>query len=316
MSNHWQPSASIEVLRLRAKLLARLRCFFEERNVLEVETPLLCRYTVTDPHMDVISATNPIELEGRPYFLHTSPEYAMKRLLAAGSGPIFQICKTFRRGESGGRHNPEFTMLEWYRPGFDHCQLMAEVEQLVGGLLGLAKPFKRSSYRELFLRHLSVDPHRVDIATLRSLAHQNIDLQMQSDNRDNWLNLLLAEIIEPQLGSGVPEFVYDYPASQSSLARVAKDEQGIAVAQRFELYINGIELANGFNELTDAAEQRQRFEKERQRSQRDIDEYLLSALVQGLPDCAGVALGVDRLLMLMLGATTIEEVLSFAVGRA
>ena len=317
----WQPSASLTTLKARADLLATIRQFFSARNILEVDTPLLAKYSVTDPYMEVLTADNPIGERDR-YFLQTSPEYAMKRLLASGSGPIYQLCKAFRRGEAGGRHNPEFTMLEWYRPGFDHHQLMDEIEELVSQVLTSHKPFGRISYRDLFLDAFAIDPHTSDCETVRAIARQHLDIQMTSDQKDDWLNLLLAEIIEPGLGVDTPVFIIDYPASQSALARVDVDKNGIEVAQRFELYSQGVELANGYFELIDVYEQKQRFEKDHQLRQKlsapdiEADQFLLAAMEQGLPSCAGVALGVDRLLMLNRKLATIGETISFSVDRA
>lgn len=301
----WQPTASIETLKLRAQLQAQVRRFFNLRDVLEVETPLLCQHAVTDPHMPILSADNPLAQEPE-YYLQSSPEYAMKRLLAAGSGPIFQLCKAFRGGEQSRRHNPEFTMLEWYRPGFDHVKLMIEISDLLVEVMS-APPAKKISYGDLFTEHLGINPHRVSCEALAALARQHIDIQMQSDNKDDWLNLLIAEVIEPKLGFDAPVFIYNYPASQAALAKLSTDDQGNAIAQRFELYVNGIELANGYFELTDSGEQALRFKQEQQlrdalaRPVMASDAYLLAAMQAGLPECAGVALGFDRLVMLTLG---------------
>lgn len=316
----WQPTASIETLRRRAAVIADIRHFFAARDVLEVETPLLCRYTVTDPHMPVISARNPCGRSG-DYFLQTSPEYAMKRLLAAGSGAIFQISKAFRRGEISARHNPEFSMLEWYRPGFSLTQLMAEVEALVAAILSLEAPARRWSYRQVFQRYLALDPFAATAAELELVARQCIDIQMQSDNADDWLDLLMATVIEPKLAAEGAVFIYNYPASQAALARREHDDDGILVGRRFELYVNGLELANGYDELTDAGEQAARFEAERCRlaqeeGDRAADEFLLQALRSGLPEASGVALGLDRLLMLALGKTRIDEVQAFSAERS
>jgi lysyl-tRNA synthetase class 2 len=316
----WQPSASIPLLQQRAKLLQTVRDFFQQRQVMEVDVPLLSAYSVTDPHLDAITTVNPVYAESE-CFLQTSPEYAMKRLLAAGSGPIYYLGKAFRKGEQGSRHNPEFTMLEWYRPGLDHQRLMAEVAELVKAVLG-KDDCQFLSYREAFQNVLGIDPHNCAIETLQQLAHQHIDLQMHSDNRDDWLNLLLAEVIEPGLGVGAPTFLYDYPSTQAALAKVSNDESGQRVARRFELYVDGIELANGYHELTDAQEQAERFTKDQcmrtqlNKEQRDGDPRLLAAMQHGLPECAGVALGFDRLLMLAAGQSRIEHVISFAIDRA
>ncbi len=328
-SSDWRPSASIETLQQRAALLCTIRAFFSERQVMEVETPLLARYTVTDPHMDAISADNPVSgsnssvpVNSPRFYLQTSPEYAMKRLLAAGSGPIYQISKAFRKEEQGSRHNPEFSLLEWYRPGFDHFQLMQEVEALVAKTVGCKKSFERLSYRQVFQRHLSIDPHVISCDELKLIAHKNIDIQMCSDSKDDWLNILLAELIEPKLGVDAPTFIYDYPASQAALAKISNDKENTLVAQRFELFVHGIELANGYYELTDVVEQCVRFQRDQavretlDRPVVETDKYLLAAMEAGLPSCAGVALGVDRLLMLALEKQSINAVLTFPVDRA
>jgi lysyl-tRNA synthetase class 2 len=286
---------------------------------MEVDVPLLGNYSVTDPHMPVIRVES--DDTSSPRFLQTSPEYAMKRLLAAGSGAIYQLGKAFRSGERGSRHNPEFTLLEWYRPGFDDKALMAEIADLLAVTLGYQQ-CEYLSYRDAFFSVLGVDPHECALDELMEVAKAHVDLQMQSDNRDDWLNLLLAEIIEPELGRDAPVFLYDYPASQAALARTDDDDHGVAVARRFELYIRGVELANGYYELTDAAEQAKRFAEENSlrgslgKESRDGDPRLLAALSYGLPDCAGVALGVDRLLMLAAGASSIDEVLAFPAEKA
>ncbi|MBL4828038.1 MAG: EF-P lysine aminoacylase GenX [Spongiibacteraceae bacterium] len=320
-STLWSPSASIEHLKQRAAIVGKIRAFFSARQVLEVDTPNLARYSVTDPHMDVISTDNPNAGSSR-YYLQSSPEYAMKRLLAAGSGPIYQLCKAFRHAECGSRHNPEFTMLEWYRPGFDYFQLMDEVANLLNLILGPSS-YQKISYRDLFQQYLQIDPHHVDIHTLQTLAHKTLDIQMDSEHRDDWLTLLFSEVIEPRLTQHTPTFVYDYPASQAALARIAVDKTNTPVAQRFELYVNGLELANGYYELRDVNEQQQRFSKDQQlrKQQHKItienDLFLIEAMKQaGLPDCSGVALGVDRLVMLALGCTHINDVLAFPIDRA
>ncbi len=316
----WQPSASIQQLTQRAQLLTQVRQFFAQHNVLEVETPLLCSHAVTDPHMPILTADNPL-LGEQPYYLQSSPEYAMKRLLAAGSGPIYQLCKAFRGGEQSCRHNPEFTMLEWYRPGFDHFQLMAEISDLLVAVMA-APAAQQIAYGELFQQYLAINPHTATAKELEQVARQHIDIQMHSDQCDDWLNLLIAEVIEPKLGFAAPLFIYDYPASQAALAKVAMDANGHAVAQRFELYVQGIELANGYFELTDSAEQARRFQQEQQQRQQlakpvmASDSYLLAALESGLPECAGVALGFDRLVMLVLQQNNISDVLSFTSDRA
>ena len=324
----WRPSACWDTLRLRAALLAAIRAFFAARAVLEVETPLLSAAAISDPHLDSFATVyhGPGPRHGRTLYLHTSPEFPMKRLLAAGSGCIYQIARVFRDGEAGRRHNPEFTLLEWYRLGFDHHRLMDEVAELVTLLLAGRLPLaaaERLSYREIFQRHLGVDPHRSTVAELAACAERagiSIPPGMPDDAVDPWLDLLLTQCIEPHLGQGRLTFVYDYPASQAALARLRPDDPPLG--ERFELYLHGVELANGFHELGDAAEQRRRFMQENAARQAQgqapvpLDEHLLAALAAGLPTCAGVALGFDRLVMLATGATALDAVLAFPFDRA
>lgn len=306
------------VMRERAALYSDIREFFRRRDVLEVETPLLCSSGVTDPALEPLLVERGDSLTG-PRYLQTSPEYAMKRLLAAGSGPIYQIARAFRDGEAGSRHNPEFSLLEWYRPGFDHHQLMVEVAELVQTCLG-QRAVRYHAYRELFLDILDLDPFAATLEELQARAAREIDVGAMSGDRDMWLDLLMSHLVEPQLSGQGLCFVYDYPPSQASLARIVEDGN-VPVGQRFELYVDGMELANGYCELCDAQEQRARFEADNRRRreyglpQRPLDERLLAALQHGLPDCSGVALGLDRLLMLRTGATDIREVLAFDWGR-
>ncbi|MEH6445323.1 MAG: EF-P lysine aminoacylase EpmA, partial [Oceanospirillaceae bacterium] len=246
------------------------------------------------------------------------PEYAMKRLLAAGSGCIYQMSKVFRNGEIGRKHNPEFTMLEWYRLGFDEQQLMDEVAAIVTAATGIID-FKRISYQQLFLQYLAVDINNTNDQVLADKMNEHIEVSGDFD-RDGWLNLLMSHCIEPQLTGAV--FVYNYPASQAALAKVKLDTAGNAVAARFELFIDGVELANGYHELTDADEQQQRFNLDQQQRmhlslpQRPLDGHLVAALKHGMPDCAGVALGIDRLVMLALKKENISEILPFDFARA
>ena len=301
-------------LQARAGLLALIRSFFVARDILEVDTPLLCRSGVTDSSIEPLTVERGASID-RPRFLQSSPEYAMKRLLAAGSGAIYQLARAFRDGEAGIRHNPEFTLLEWYRPGYDHHQLMAEVAELVSACLG-ERPLRKFSYRQLFEQQLAIDPFTASVSDLMGLARQHIDTGIVSGDRDLWLDLLMSHVLEPQLAGLGMCFIYDYPASQAALAQVAEVD-GLPVGQRFELYVDGMELANGYFELTDAAEQRRRFEQDNLRRreyglpERPLDEHLLAALEQGLPSCSGVALGVDRLLMLVMGEPDIRNVLTF-----
>jgi lysyl-tRNA synthetase-like protein GenX len=324
----WRPGISLTHLKLRAELLKRIRVFCEQRNLLEVETPALSSAASTDPHSISFAARSRglSPLGNRFLYLHTSPEFAMKRLLAAGSGSIYQICKVFRDGERGRLHNPEFTLLEWYRQGWDHHQLMDEVELLVRECLKdrvCDRPAIRMTYREAFLRYAGIDPHQASTEALRACAHSfgiGISKLSLADARDTWLNLLLTHVVETHLEPGRLVFIYDYPMSQAALARIVPGSP--PVAARFELYVDGVELANGFHELKDAREQASRFEKDL--AMRDAlglarvprDDRLLLALEAGLPDCAGVALGFDRLVMLATGARSLSEVMPFPIEHA
>ena len=316
----WRPSANEAVLRARAGLYRTIRGWFEARGVLEVETPILSAAATVDPNIDSFSCT----AGGRALYLQTSPEFAMKRRLAAGSGPVYQIARVFRREEAGRHHNPEFSMLEWYRPGWDHRQLMDEVEALLRAA-GVAPrgSWERLSYREAFRRYAGLDPFDANLEQLREACarHVQLDGALRTETgRDVYLDLLISAAVGPQLGQGAPGFIYDFPASQAALARVRPDDP--PVAERFELFWQGIELANGFHELTDANEQRRRFERDRAvrqargREAPPYDAHLIAALEAGMPACAGVALGLDRVLMLLLGLPTVAETLAFDAGRA
>jgi lysyl-tRNA synthetase class 2 len=318
----WRPTATLETLRLRARLLNRIRAFFSDRGVLEVETPALSRATVTDPHLHSLATT--CRAPGGPaaLYLQTSPEFAMKRLLAAGAGSIFQICRVFRDGESGRLHNPEFTMVEWYRVGFDHHQLMDEVALLVNNALQDRVPLansERLSYREAFERHAGIDPLMADDTSLRACAAGHGIAAPADLDTVGWHSLLISHVIEPRFAGDRLTFVYDYPVSQAALARRSPTDP--RVAERFEVYLGPIELANGFHELADPDEQRGRFDADnRQRSRSGMavmppDDNLLAALDAGLPDCAGVALGFDRLVMIAAGANSIGDIIAFPLSR-
>ena len=314
----WQPTASLANLKLRAALLAKLRQFFAARSVLEVDTPALSRAGATDRHIHSFR----LEARGGPFYLHTSPEFPMKRLLAAGSGDIWQLCKVFRDGEAGRRHNPEFSMLEWYRLGYDHHRLMAEVAELIAALIpGCGAP-EYLSYREAFLRHAGLDPFTADQRECRT-ALERTGLRPPAEGEldaDGWLDLLAGELVYPALGKGGLTFIYDYPASQAALSRVRQGDPPLA--ERFEAFLEGMELANGFHELSEAGEQRRRFAADRTARREQglmempMDERLLAALEQGLPGCAGVAVGFDRVVMIAAGARSIDEVLAFPTERA
>ena len=320
----WQPTATRQVLEGRARQLDWARGFFAQRGVLEVETPVLGQCGITDVNIDCIAAA-PQPVAGWTHstgWLQTSPEYHMKRLLAAGSGSIYQVSHVFRNGERGRRHNPEFSLLEWYRPGWNDEQLMDEVAALVCGWLGAPEP-ERMSYRQLMRSHAGLDPMTADLPELRNACYSltgDAALVDQLD-RDSCLDLVMSFRVEPALGFDRPVFVTRYPASQAALARIS-EEDGCPVAHRFELYVQGIELCNGYWELTNADEQRQRFEADNARRRElgkpemPVDERLLAALEAGLPECAGVALGLDRLLMLKRGVDDISEVLAFPAERS
>ncbi|GED44777.1 EF-P lysine aminoacylase EpmA [Vreelandella aquamarina] len=325
MTLNWQPTATMGTLRERARLIATVRAFFAARGIWEVETPVLGQGGSTDVHLVSLSSLARTDKGQRKLWLQTSPEFHMKRLLAADSGPIFQLAKSFRDGEVGARHNIEFTMLEWYRPGFTLAQLIEETTALVEHVLPQSPgPVVYYRYRELFHRHLEVDPFTTSLVTLRSLAAERGNMSAQAlaeEGRDTCLDLLMGMVIEPTLGQQELSVVVDYPASQAALARRHQDADGEWVASRFELYLNGIELANGYDELTDAEEQRQRFDADNAERRRlglpevDVDAHLLAALEQGLPASSGVALGLDRLIQLALGKTRLEEVLAFSTAN-
>jgi len=307
----WQPSADLNTLKARADFNTYIRDFFRVREVLEVETPLLSKAAVSDANLMPLAAT----CLGKTCYLQTSPEYPMKRLLAAGSGDIYQICKVFRDEELGKRHNPEFSMLEYYRLNFDLQALKDEVAQLVGDYLNIQRRLDLS-YRQAFVKYAQLDPFLATDDELQMKAQPFVgELKL---NRDECLDLLISHVVEPNLPKGTLVFIAQYPASQAALAQTYENDSGEMLAQRFELYVNGLELANGYQELTDVAEQKQRFAKEHAQCDqvRIEDENFLQALQHGLPDCSGVALGLDRIIMLKLGLKNISEVLSFDFERA
>lgn len=316
----WRPSATIETLRERARLLAEVRAFFAERDVLEVETPVLGHGGSTDPHLDSLSCMASTPAGCERLWLQTSPEFHMKRLLASRSGAIFQLARSFRDGEVGRRHNLEFTMLEWYRPGMSLPELIDETEALIRALLPVDPgPRRERRYRELFRECLEVDPFTTTMAELRRLASAHGGLDASDMTRDGCLDLLMSLAIEPLLGRDGIDVIVDYPASQAALARRHRDaEDGAWVASRFEVYLAGLELANGYDELTDAMEQRRRFDEDNVARKAlgkppvTVDECLLAALDAGMPAGCGVALGLDRLIQLALGKESVSEVMAFA----
>ena len=323
MHTQWQPTTTDKARRARAAMLRDIREFFYQRDVLEVDTPLLSHGTVTDVHLAAFQTEFAHSATGKPesLYLQTSPEYAMKRLLCAQSGPVYQICKAFRHEGEGRWHNPEFTMLEWYRPGFTHVELMQEMDELLQLTLNTA-PAIMMTYQQAMQQYCGLDPLTADVPELcQALTRFSIDIdEANTLSVDDLLQLLFSFVVEPAIGQHEPCFIHGFPASQAALARLNRTDP--RTADRFEVYYKGAELANGFYELSDADEQRQRFERDNQQRAAinypplPIDEHLLSALAQGLPDCAGVALGIDRLLMLKTGATHIEQVINFPVSRA
>lgn len=311
----WEPGATVDMLRARARLLGALRGFFDARGVLEVQTPVLGRHTVTEPAIESL----PVTLDGETCWLQTSPEYFMKRLLAAGSGSIYQIGPVFRADEQGRRHNPEFTLLEWYRTGFDLEALAVEVADLVQEVLHAPRPHILG-YRDLMRAHADVDPWVDDAATLAARAAAVSGMDGAQLGRGEALDLLMSHCVEPALAGMGPVIVQHYPPDQCALAVVAEVD-GVRVARRFELYLDGIEVGNAYEELLDARVQRERFEADNERrraagqSPLEPDPRLLAALKAGLPRCSGMAIGVDRLLMHRTGASSLDEVMAFARER-
>lgn len=319
---NWQPNASIEALKKRGDIVRDIREFFYQKNVLEVETPALSQATVTDVHLHTFDTQfiGPGYANGQRLYLQTSPEFHMKRLLCAGSGAIFQIAKSFRNEESGRYHNPEFTMLEWYQPDYDHLQLINEVDELLQDVLK-TDACDIKTYQQVFVEHIGLDPLIGDIEQVRetALRYDFGDFVATETNIDTLLQCLFCFVIEPLIGLEKPIAIYNFPASQAALAKI--DESDNRVAQRFEFYYQGIELANGFHELQDAQEQLSRFEHDNETRKKEgllsqpVDHNLINALTHGLPNCAGVALGIDRLIMLALNKKHINDVLSFNVER-
>lgn len=318
MQTNWQPTASIDQLRQRATLIASIRQFFADRQVMEVDTPAMSHATVTDIHLHTFQTefVGPDYADGSKLFFMTSPEFHMKRLLAAGSGCIYQINKAFRNEENGRYHNPEFTMLEWYRVGFDHHKLMDEMDDLLQLVLKYGAA-QRMTYQQAFIDVLGVCPLEGSMTELKAVASKLglSDIAEPEEDRDTLLQLLFSVGVEHKIGQDVPAFVYDFPASQAALAKI--NPQDHRVADRFEVYFKGIELANGFHELDNPKEQLARFEQDNAKrlemglKPQPIDYHLISALEAGLPDCAGVALGIDRLIMLALGCDHIDQVTAF-----
>jgi lysyl-tRNA synthetase class 2 len=319
----WKPTANTKALRLRAELYALFRRFFAERGVLEVETPVLSAAGNTDPNIEsfALRFDGPKTAGEAQRWLRTSPEFPLKRLVAAGIGDCYELGRVFRNGEAGKRHNPEFTMLEWYRVGWDHQKLMDEVAELLKLALALAgrrATVRDTSFRQLYQDKFGFDPMEASEAELRSPLGV-YDIDPKGLTRDDWLDLLMTHLIQPSIPANRILLVYDYPVSQCALAKIRPGKP--PVAERFEAYLGPLEMANGYHELTDPAEQRARFEADldRRRARNAatpaLDERLLAALPK-LPPCAGVALGVDRLMMALLGTEKIGDVLAFPFERA
>ncbi len=316
----FRPAASLSSLRRRAEMLARVRAFFDRHDFLEVETPLLSADTVVDRHLDPFAVED--SASGNRFWLQTSPEFAMKRLLAAGATAIYQITRAFRREERGPLHNPEFTIVEWYRAGDSMAQGMGLLDELCQTLLERG-PAEMLSYGEAFDRHVDLDPHTADGQTLAATAAR-LEIvapeNLSPRDRDGWLDLLLVERVQPHLGRNRPTILFDYPASQGALARIRRDDP--PVAERFELFDRGIELANGYHELLDADELRRRNAENNRLRRLDgkdplpEDSRLLAAMRSGLPPSTGVALGFDRLVMLAVGAESIDQITAFPWDRA
>lgn len=322
-STHWQPTSSIETLQLRAQMLSNIRQFFAKRNVLEVDTPCLCHGTVTDVNLRAFRTSFNLasSQQQTDLFLQTSPEFAMKRLLCSGSGCIYQLGKAYRNEESGKHHNPEFTLLEWYRLGFDHLQLIDEVDQLMQAILG-CPPMDKLTYQYAFLQYCGFDPLSCTFETIKTHCIEQglAEIAEYETSTDVLLQLLFCHVIERNIGQQAPIAIIGFPASQAALARLEPNDQ--RVSRRFEVYYQGLELANGYHELSSVEEQRQRFEHDNQMRaaqglpELPIDQRFLEAMQHGLPDCAGVALGFDRLLMIAANKNDIAQVLPFSFQNA
>jgi len=307
VNQNWRPTASMDILRQRAAFIKNIRLFFEQKKVLEVETPLLVSHPNPDAHIEHFS----VDLQSG-LFLHSSPELAMKRLLAAGSGPIFQISKVFRKNELGRIHHHEFTMLEWYQPDITYHQLMDEVHELLS-FVGITRTSIKLTYLDAFMQYSGLDLTQADAETIRRcLDSCSLDLVgFDAADTNTWLDLILAEKVEPYLGQNSATYLYDYPASQAAMARIRDGD--FPVAERFELYLEGMEIANGYQELTDYTLLKQRYNRgvmNEARSTYDLDPRFLSAMKFGLPECSGVAIGLDRLFMVCSGCVNIKHVLS------
>ena len=311
----WRPTATNDVLKFRADILSDIRKFFHNRGILEIEVPLLGKTGVTDPFIDCFE----LNVNGKTRYLQSSPEYFMKRLLASGSGPIYSLGKAFRAEEIGSKHQPEFTILEWYRLDFDDNQLMKEIADLMS-ILNVSSSYQTIRYADLFKKYIQMNPHEARLEDLQKIASTVSDSSFFEEDRSGCLDLIFSVYIEPQLPKGLV-FIYDYPLCQSALAQQKKDHEGSYVAQRFELYLDNLELANGYVELRDLDEHVTRFAKDQFIREKlgkkiiPVDHNLLESVKSGLPVCAGVAVGIDRLIMKLLDLNDISEVISFGCTR-
>lgn len=319
---NYHPSMSLDMAHKRSDMLAKIRQFFAQRDVLEVQTPLMSQSGNTDVFVPSITANVNVQDQRKTYYLHTSPEFAMKRMLASWQVALYQICPVFRDNEVGSRHNSEFTMLEWYRPGFTLNDLSHELADLMAVLYGHPQIMTHYSYSQAFLDYVGIHPLSASCDVLAGIASDNglggLDL---GDDHQGWLDMLFSHLVEPNLGHEMPTLIIDYPPATAALAKIETDKDGNKVARRFELYINGIEIANAYDELADRQALQARFEQDNiDRAKRGlpimpIDERLLAACDE-LPECSGIALGIDRLLMVLTGAKSIDEVMGFTIAKS
>ena len=317
----YQPTCTLAQAQARAKMYATIRQFFANREVLEVQTPVMSQAANTDIVLQSVSANVTVDDKPATYYLHTSPEFAMKRLLATWQTAIYQICPVFRDNEIGGRHNIEFSMLEWYRPHWTLNMLAEELNALLSAVLGYTVILDHYRYVDAFLDYVNIHPLTASCETLQSIARDHQIWVDMGDDHQGWLDLLFSHLVEPHLGKALPTLIYDYPVATASLAKTALDKDGNSIARRFELYINGLEIANAYDELVDANALRLRFIQDNiARKQRGlpimpIDEHLLAAC-DDLPPCSGIAVGLDRLLMIATNASHIDEVITFPTKLA